>query len=64
MTLLRKDIWDAVEPHLPLCKLKPWTGDGLIGAGGTPLQILGCTNVELVIAGEKFPSEVIVAICS
>ena len=60
MTLLRKDTWDAAQPHLPQCELKPWTGDGLIGAGGTPLQILGCTDVELAIAGGKFPSKVIV----
>ena len=34
--------------------------DGLIGAGGTPLQILGCTNMELTIAGGRFPFDVIV----
>ena len=60
VTLLRKDVWDAAQPHLPLCELKPWTGDGLIGAGGTPLQTMGYTNMDLAIAGGKFPSEVIV----
>ena len=60
VTLLRKDVWDAAQPHLPLYELKPWTGDGLIGAGGTPLQTVGYTNMDLAIAGGKFPSEVIV----
>ena len=60
VTLLHKDVWDAAQPHLPLCELKLWTGDGLIGAGGTPLQTVGCTNMDLAIAGGKFPSEVIV----
>ena len=40
--------------------LKPWLNLRLVGVDGSPLQVLGCAQVEIDLAGEKIPMEVVV----
>ena len=60
VTLLRTDIWDKIQRQKPSA-LNPWTGPKLVGADGRPLQVWGCKQLTVTIAGQKFESQVIIA---
>ena len=60
VTLLRTDIWDRIQRQKPSA-LNPWRGPKLVGAGGRPLQVGGCKQLTVTIAGKKFESQVIIA---
>ena len=61
VSLLRKDAWarsNADRAHTGT--LEPWSKPRLVGVDGSPLPVLGCTQVEIDLAGEKLPTEVVV----
>ena len=60
VSLLRTDIWDRIQRQKPSA-LNPWTGPRLVGAEGKPLQVWGCKQLTVTIAGQKFESQVIIA---
>jgi predicted aspartyl protease len=59
VTLLREDTWSQIALKNPQT-LEPWVSVALVSAGGTPLTIHGCTNVELEMGNEKFTAQVVV----
>lgn len=59
VTLLREDTWLQVAADNPQA-LRPWSAGKLVSAGGTPLTIHGCANIELKLGTEKFSTDVVV----
>ena len=60
VTLLQTDIWGRIQRQKPSA-LNPWMGPKLVGADGRPLQVRGCKQLTVTIAGQKFESQVIIA---
>ena len=59
VTLLRKDIWDAVNTGHDA--LEPWVGPGLVGVEGTPICVHGTTKTMIQLEGQAFLAPVVVA---
>ena len=61
VSLLRDHPWVRSNAERACTKsLKPWSNLRLVGVDGSLLQVLGCAQVEIDLAGEKFPMEVVV----
>ena len=58
VTLLREDIWAEISTRTHKT-LKPWSAVKLVGAGGAPLAVHGCANIELELGSEKFSMDVV-----
>lgn len=58
VTLLRDDTWERV--NAAGAELKPWNGQRLVGVEGSPLQVRGCTRVDLDLSGETFQADTVV----
>ena len=46
--------------RVPSHCMKPWSNPRLVGVDGSPLPVLGCAQVEIDLAGEKLPMDVVV----
>ena len=60
VTLLKQEVWEGLKSKLPSCTLYPWKREKLVGAGGTALQIVGYTELELTISETPFAANVVV----
>lgn len=61
VSLLRKDAWARSNANrAPTETLEPWSNSRLVGVDGSPLPVLGYTQVEIDLAGEKLPADVVV----
>ena len=59
VTLLRKDTWERVSA-VRRNSLSPWSGQHLVGADGSPLQVFGLTELQFVLSGREFMAQVLV----
>ena len=46
VSLLRADLWEKIQS--PGALLEPWTNTSLVGANGTPIDVLGSVTVTLM----------------
>ena len=53
VTLLWTKIWDRIQRQKPSA-LNPWMGPKLVGADNRPLQVRGCKQLTVTIAGQNF----------
>ena len=61
VSLLRDDAWARSNAERACTEsLKPWSNPRLVGVDGSPLPVLGCAQVEIDLAGEKLPMDVVV----
>ena len=61
VSLLRDDAWARSNAERACTEsLKPWSNPRLVGVDGSPLPVLGCARVEIDLAGEKLPMDVVV----
>lgn len=60
VTLLKQEVWDRLKNKPSTCPLRPWNRERLVGAGGTALKILGCTELGLTISEKIFTADVVV----
>ena len=58
VTILHRETWEKIK--MPKSQLTTWTGQNLIGVEGTPLQVLGCSEIPVEIEGKTFSMKVIV----
>ena len=58
-TLMRKDVWERVNSS-NVKALSPWSERTLVGVEGTPLQVLGQTEIDLTLSGRSFHAEILV----
>ena len=58
MSLLRADLWEKIQS--PGALLEPWTNTSLVGANGTPIDVLGSATVTLTVAETAFPARVLI----
>ena len=58
VTILHRETWEKIK--MPKRQLTTWTGQNLIGVEGTPLQVLGCSEIPVEIEGKTFSMKVIV----
>ena len=59
VTLLREDVWRKTKPRREK-NLRPWSVRHLVGVDGSPLEVRGCVEVELIVANEKFKMDVVI----
>ena len=58
VTLVTKHVWN--QGFAPLPNVQKWDARRLIGVNGTPLQICGCSTVELAIGTTSFHQQIII----
>jgi hypothetical protein len=59
VTLMRKDMWDEINSTEGE-DLKPWADRRLVSVDGTPLQVYGCSSVNLTLGGRLCLADVVV----
>ena len=58
VSVLRADLWEKIQS--PGALLEPWTNTSLVGANGTPIDVLGSATVTLTVAETAFPARVVI----
>ena len=58
VTLLRNDTWERVSA-VSRNSLSPWSGQHLVGVDGSPLQVFGRTELQLMLSGRELKAQVL-----
>lgn len=58
VSLLQEDHWNRT--HFKEAKLENWSEQQLVGVDGTPLQVLGSTQVNILLSGRPFCQKMII----
>ena len=62
-TLINRTVWDRICQRNGDLQLEKVTGKRLVGVQGSPLQILGSSQVKISLSREEFESSVLVVDC-